>query len=44
MEVRLYCAVQKPSYELGDVVSLEALEREMQPLQLFPFPARPSRS
>lgn len=42
MEVRLYCAAQKPSYELGDVVSLEALEREMQPLQLLPL-SRPSQ-
>lgn len=36
-EVRLYSSTQKPPHQLGDVVSLEELEREMQPLQQRPL-------
>lgn len=32
-EVRLYGSAAKPHHDVGDVVSLTALEREMQPLQ-----------
>lgn len=36
-EVRLYCSTKKPVHEMGDVVSLEDLEREMRPLQKLPL-------
>jgi len=36
-DVRLFCSDTKPQYNLGDVVALSTLEREMRPLQQRPL-------
>ncbi len=36
-EVRLYCSTKRPKYEIGDIVSLTALELEMKPIQQKPI-------
>lgn len=43
-EVRLFCATQKPKYQLGDVVSLKNLEQEMSPLQLQPLSTKSNQN
>lgn len=36
-DVRLFCSAEKPKYNVGDIVSVAALEREMRPLQQRPL-------
>ena len=36
-DVRLFCSTQKPKYNVGDIVSVATLEREMKPLQQRPL-------
>lgn len=36
-DVRLFCSTKKPKYNVGDIVSVAALEREMKPLQQRPL-------
>lgn len=43
-DVRLFCATQKPKYNLGDIVSLSILEKEMRPLQQRPLSPQTNQS
>lgn len=43
-DVRLFCSTQKPKYNLGDIVSLSTLEKEMRPLQLRPLSSQTAQS
>lgn len=43
-DVRLFCSTQKPKYNLGDIVSLSNLEREMRPLQQRPLSTQTNQS
>ena len=36
-DIRLFCSTEKPKYNVGDIVSVSALEREMRPLQQRPL-------
>lgn len=36
-DIRLFCSTEKPKYNVGDLVSVAALEREMKPLQQRPL-------
>lgn len=43
-DVRLFCSIQKPKYNLGDIVSLSNLEQEMRPLQQRPLSSQTNQS
>lgn len=36
-DIRLFCSTEKPKYNVGDIVSISALECEMRPLQQRPL-------